>query len=360
MVFGTLLSLTRARQEPETVTGDLPPVSILKPLKGADAGLERNLETFFNLAYPRYELIFSVADASDPARAVAARLIAKYPQVPARLIIGEVEIGPNPKVNNLVHSYREARFDCLLISDSNVRVTPHYLSHVVAHLGAEVGMVTAVVAGRGGSGLGGHLESVFLNSHYARWMRIAFFMKCPVVVGKSMCFRRSTAERFGGIQNLARYIAEDYMAGQAMHRLGLKVVAMNEPIPQFIGSHEIRSFWSRHLRWGRIRKAQAPLAFVVEPLLGSILSGLIGAWAFHEWLGASFLTFLAAHLVIWLLFDWLLIRELNEDADPSTFFVWFLREILAVPLWVHIACGSSIQWRGNRLRILRGGLVVPW
>lgn len=321
--------------------------------------MHANIESFFNLDYPRYEILFSIADASDPARAVVAHLISEYPQIRAKLILGEVDIGPNPKINNLIHSYTEACFDCLLISDSNVRVKPEYLRQVVSHLKPGVGAVTAVVAGTSGLGIGGKLEATFLNSFYARWMHIASAFGFPFIVGKSMLFRRSTAERFGGIANLARYVAEDFMAGQAIRRLGLRIVIMNEPICQHIGEYTFRSFWSRHIRWGRIRKAQSPLAFVVEPFLGALVSGGLGAAAFHSWLGVDPLVFFALHLASWYLLDLLVMREMEKNLDVSVIFFWLLREALAFPLWVHIACGSSINWRGTRLRILPGGLVVP-
>ena len=358
--WGTCIAFRHINDTREQATPDeaLPPISILKPLKGAESGMEENIESFFHQDYPSYEILFSIADAHDPVREPLMRLMAKYPGIPTRLIVGDVEIGPNPKVNNLIRSYDQAKHDCVLISDSNVRVSPEYLRRAVACLGPGVGVVTAVVAGRNGRGVGGHLEAVYLNSFYARWMEIARAFGLPFVVGKSMLFRRSTAARFGGMQNLARYIAEDYMAGQAMKRLGLRVQIMPDPIPQFIGNYSIKAFWSRHIRWGRIRKAQAPIAFVFEPLLGSLVSGLLGGWAFHRWLGISPWLFLVCHLALWFFFDALLIWKVGAALGFREFFAWVLRECLALPQWLHIASGSGVHWRGNRLKILPGGIVT--
>ena len=326
-------------------------------MKGAEPGMDENIQSFFTLDYPVYEIIFSVADPRDPARAVVGRALQRHPGFPARLILGDLDVGPNPKVNNLLHSYREARYDCLLISDSNVRVRPDYLRRVASYLKPDVGVVTAVVAGMAGRGFGGKLESTFLNSFYARWMHVAFRLGCGFVVGKSMLFRRSVADRFGGVGNLSHYIAEDYMAGKAMERLGLKVVVMREPIRQHIGEFRFHAFWSRHIRWGRIRKSQSPIAFFFEPLLGAIVSGGLGALAFQSWMGFSPRAFLAIHLAIWAVLDVLMIRHFEERWDPLAPFLWLIREVLAIPLWIHIACGSSIRWRGNQLKILPGGLV---
>lgn len=356
MIWGTWFALKEFRSR-KTRPTELPPVSVLKPVKGVEEGFTESLEVFFALDYPVYELIFSVAEAGDPAVPVIKRLQEKYPRCQSLLVIGSEEIGPNPKVNNLIRPYRLARYDMLLISDSNVRVGSDYLRRVVSHHKPGVGVVTAVVAGRDPQGLGGRLEATYLNSFYARWMQISRAAGHSFVVGKQMLFRRSDMDRFGGLTNLGRYIAEDYMAGQAMRRLGLKVVIADEPIQQFIGKYRLEDFWKRHLRWGRIRKAQAPLAFLIEPLFFSLLSGVIGALAFQTWLGVPWYAFIGGHLLIWLFFDLKLMQQLESRLTFEMVASWLLRELLALPLWLHMAVGNSVDWRGKRLRIRTGGLV---
>lgn len=335
----------------------LPAVSILKPLKGVEAGFDENVGSFFALDYPAYEILFSVADANDPAARAVGKLMAAHPNVAARLIVGARELGPNPKVNNLLQSYDAARFDVLLISDSNIRVAPDYLKRVIAHLKPDVGVVTAVVAGRDGRGLGGLLETTYLNSFYARWMQVAAATGKACVVGKQMLFRRSTMDRLGGIATFGRYLAEDYMAGEGMRRLGLKVVIGYAPVPQFVGRHDLGAFWSRHVRWGRIRKAQAPLAFAVEPLMGPILSGVAGAAALHGLFGIPVGYALTAHLGAWCACDLALMTALEKRVRPKNVVGWILREALHLPLWIHIASGQGVNWRGNRLTLRAGGLV---
>lgn len=336
----------------------LEPVSILKPVKGIDEGLEENLETFFRLDYPRYELLFSVADSIDPAIPVIERLISKHTKLRARLYIGEIRAGPNPKVNNLIRSYGEARHDWILISDSNVRAEPGYLRAMVEPFDESVGVVTALVSGRGAASAGAWLESVFLNTFYARWMLLAQWSGCPIVIGKSMLFRRSEAQRFGGISMLSSYLAEDYVTGQAMRFLGRRIVLMREPVMQHIGRYGLEAFWSRHLRWGRIRKAQAPLAFAFEPLLSFWFSGLLGAWAGSHAFGASLSTWLAAHLVFWFSCDLGMMTAMGMRPSWRSSVAWIVRECLYFPLWLHIAMGSTVNWRGTRLTLARGGTIV--
>lgn len=333
------------------------PISILKPVKGVDADLRNNLESFFYLNYPHFELLFCVPSHRDPACKVVEELIVKHPWVNARLFVQESNIGPNPKVNNLIRAYELAAYDWVLVSDSNVLVPPDYLRRLVAHLDVDVGMVTSVVAGRHPKKAGGELESVYLNTFYARWMCLAEMAGKTCVVGKSMLFRRSVAERFGGMRNLARYLAEDYMAGEAMRKLGLRVVVAADPVCQVIGKYAFKDFWSRHIRWGRIRKAQAPIAFAFEPVMGCFASGWLGAWALAGTFGISMSEFFALHLMAWSTCDFLQMKLLNPEIRWTSALAWFGREILAFPQWVHIASGNTVNWRGNRLRIQAGGVL---
>lgn len=336
----------------------LSPVSILKPLKGADNGLKENLESFFLLDYPEYELIFSIAQASDPAFQVVRDLIDQYTGVRARLIVGDVDAGPNPKVNNLIRSYATARHDLVLISDSNVRVDSNYLRRCVELMTPNVGVVTATVAGVDPHGIGGHLEAAILNTFYARWMVAAGYFGFPTVIGKSMLFRKTTAERFGGIQNLSRYLAEDYMTGQIMRHLGLKVRVMNDPVPQVIGQLTFSAFWQRHIRWGRMRKNMALI-----PYLGEIFGGPVGCAVILS-VGLKLLTgsisysLLALHFALWFLCDFLLMIRLSTQVTWRIPFYWFAREILSIPMWFHILCGNTVLWRGNRLRLQAGGVLA--
>ncbi len=354
---GTWGFFKKKNQHPLHTDKSFPPVSILKPVKGIDSDLRENLESFFKLDYPLYELIFSVADKNDPDLTAIKGLLILYPQIPTRLVIGAKESGPNPKVNNLLIPYQLALNDHILVSDSNVRVSRSYLKEVVAHFGPDVGVVSGIIAGRSASGLGGKLEQIYLNTFYARWINLGSLLGIPLVIGKSMFFQRSVANRFGGLEALARYLAEDYMTGQAMKKLGLKVVVMSVPVQQHIGKYGIQEFWSRHVRWGRIRKSHAPLAFLIEPFMGPLMSGLMGAAAFSMLFGGSFTWFFLIHLAVWFICDGLLIGTLEPRDWVRLIPVWFLRELLALPHWFHMALGNTVMWRGNRYKLISGGLL---
>jgi ceramide glucosyltransferase len=341
-------------------------ISILKPLKGADANLSDNLESFFAIktSIP-YELLFSIETNADPAFAILQALLAKYPTAPARVFILEAlgirtELGKNPKLRNIHASYEAARFDAVLISDSNVKLKAGELEALAAELGPKTGIVTAIVSGVSFRGLGGALESVFLGTFYARYMALSNRFAKPCVVGKAMLFRKSESARFGGLKHLSEFLAEDFMAGESMRKLGLQVKTSSVPVSQILGKYSFQTFWLRHVRWGRIRKSHAPLAFFAEPLFSplsmSLLGTVSGALVFH----ISFLAvFFASWAFLCVLDGLCYLRSTRSSFGFMLAFplIWTLRESLALPLWIKIASGNDIDWRGNRFTLAPGGLL---
>jgi ceramide glucosyltransferase len=351
---GTWLAMRRpARAGAEQ--GPIHGVSVLKPLCGAEPGLEKNLESFFLLRHPCFELLFSAANPADPAVAIVKALQARYPNVQSRLFLGAENAGPNPKVNNMLRSFEAAAHDLILISDSNVRVHPGYLRDVSMELKEDVGVVTAVVAGVEPVGLGGRLEAAYLNTFYARGMNLAFASGNPCVIGKSMMFRRSVALKFGGLRALSGFLAEDYAMGEEMRRLGLKVVLMRSAIRQFIGEYSFSTFWQRHIRWGRIRKAHAPLAFLLEPVFAPLVSSVVAGFVFSDSVG--FLPAFSMNLLFCLCSDLLLMRRLSGRLEASAPIDWLARELLAIPLWIVAGAGNKVNWRGNRITLQLGGRI---
>ncbi len=360
LVWSTWLTLKRYRAAATQLKAPLGffPVSILKPLKGADPGLEQNLRSFFEIDYPEFELLFSVADGDDDAVPVVQKLISEFPKRQALLVIGDTDLGPNPKINNLVGTYGQARHDWILVSDSNIRVQPSYLKRMVAHVGPGVGLVTAVVAGRAAKGIGGHLEAMVLNTYYTRGLNLGAGVGKPAAIGKSMLFRRSDAKRFGGLGALANFLAEDYMAGELIRKLGFQVVIMNDPVEQYIGAQTFEAFWQRHLRWGRIRKSQLPLAFFGEGLTLLPTTTLFAAISLPPLFGISIATAIMGQVGISFLCDVLVVRGSKQPLEFHFPLIWLLREILALPLWLHIASGSTVNWRGNALKLQPGGTLA--
>ena len=120
-----------------------PPIlaHVVRPLRGIEAFSEETLRASFRLDHPAYELIFCVADAGDPILPMLERMRAEYPHIPSRLILGDERIGGNPKLNNCVRGWDAARYDWVILADSNVMMPPDYIGQMQAAWRPDTGLV---------------------------------------------------------------------------------------------------------------------------------------------------------------------------------------------------------------------------
>ncbi|KAL7274337.1 Ceramide glucosyltransferase [Rhizina undulata] len=252
---------------------DLPFVTILRPIKGLDPQLRLCLSATCKLRYPKdkHELLLCVASPHDPAIPVIQEIIDQHPDVDVRLLVGEEDVGPNPKIRNLSRGYREAKGDIVWVLDSNIWVAPGILERsvrllegtdgkyehgfkLVHHLPLCVDITnepssnpkptsvnttpllspsvkSAPVAGRFWSRWlsygGGRLEEAFLSSSHCKfYTAINTIGIAPCIVGKSNLFRRShlaevTRDPEGkseneGIVAFAENICEDHLLAERL------------------------------------------------------------------------------------------------------------------------------------------------
>lgn len=338
---------------------DLQPISIIKPLKGLDPGVKENLESFFHIDYPKFELLFCVGESSDPVIPIVQELIARYPHVQAHLRVGSVDIGPNPKINNMITSYDHARYDWILINDSNMRATPDYLRQLARGFADEVAMQGNVIAASGAEGFGGKLETMMLNTFFVRGMYLAVMTGKTCVMGKSMMYRKSQMESTCGLRSLSKYLSEDYLAGLKYHQKNLKISINAHPAIQHIGKYSFKAFWARHVRWGRMRKTLELPVFAAEPLLTSTLSCVFGAIAFKTLFGVSPWVFVPLHFALCYLNDLSVMLAVGQKITLSNPIIWIIREFLHLPLWITIASSNTVIWRGQPLKVEFGGTLAP-
>ena len=317
------------------------------------------MESYFTLDYPKYELLFALTSDSDPAYAIEKKLIEKYPNVDAKILVNPDRGVGNPKVSNLLKVYETAKHDWVLISDSNVFMEKDYLKDLVCCVKEDTGVASAFIGGFEPKGFFGNMEATFLNGFYSRWGLAALYTGTPCVVGKTMLFQRSVAQKFGGIQSFTNHIAEDYMLGVAMGLMGKKVVIANNPVHQRVGVVGRKQFWDRHMRWGRLRKRQVPPAFFSEilfqPITVSVYTGILCS----QFFGTPFFTGFFSYLIYTWLSDFFVMKAVNPKTDLKFLFFWLVRELAHYPLWLHIAMGNTVVWRGQRYLIELGGLVRP-
>ena len=337
-----------------------PPISVLKPLCGIDEGLYENLVSFAEQRYPQFELVFGIADPHDPALAVVQRLRAEYPSARIRLVVhGEADAVANPKVITLVHAMRIARYEHVLVSDSNVRVAPDYLESIATEMeDPNVGLVSNVILGGGGRSFGAHCENLHLNTFVIGGVCIADLSAHPCVVGKSMLMRRSQLQLLGGFESCRAVLAEDYVLGQRYHAAGFRVVLSGHAIRTENRRLSFNRFMARHLRWAQLRRWGALGPFIGESLLYAtpwLTAPLIAQESLSS---SSFLCVVA--VLVRIGSDGMLARGVTGRWPSMAVLASIpLKDTLLLGVWVIALCRRSVQWRGHQLRIGPGTRLSP-
>lgn len=324
------------------------PISILKPLRGTDEGLEQNLRSILEQNYPCFEVIFGAEQADDPALKIAAKLEKEYPLVAIQVVHGSACDGYNPKVRILRHMMGSARFNWVLVSDSNVRPGPDYLSKMQkTQAQTDAALVHSRLSATSARGLGGRLEELQLNTWIATAIQFADTLGRPCVIGKSMLMEVSALRSIGGLESVKNLLAEDYAIGHKMSTAGFKVTLCKDRLPVVVGTPGFQGFFNRHVRWGQMRRHISPMAFLFE-LLSNPTPFLLCVLLF----GQESLAPIAATV---LALKWLgdLQFYLQESQNPSlrSAALLPLRDCLVPILWAVSAVSTRVNWRGNALRV---------
>jgi len=353
--------LRRSQQQPpRPPDGNPAGISILKPLCGVDDDLEANLAQFATLGYPRYEVVLGVKDMMDPAWAVAQEAVRRWPHV-MRLELQQGEPGLNPKVNQLITLSSAARYDVLVISDSNVRVEPGYLEEI-AHLleDASVGCVTHPVSGIGEQTLGSLLDNLSLGANAAAGQISAKRLADQaIVVGKSMALRREDVDALGGFMSVCNVLAEDYVIGRwVQQRLGKRVEVAHTPVYNVSQRKSVKAFFKRQLRWSITQQTCLPMvAYVAQTALNPVPWALLGTLVSPSWRALGVLGGVTLFKVV---SDVAVFSMLRPGPSP-----WraapavLLKDTLLFVTWVNGLFRRSVDWRGNKLRVLPGSRLVP-
>jgi ceramide glucosyltransferase len=331
-----------------------PGITILKPIRGLEPELETNLHSFFNISGKiPFEILFCVKSPDDPCLPIIQKLKELHPKVDAKIFTGAPDLGRNPKISNMHYAWSRAKHDLVLISDSNVRVEPHYLEMLLTERQLGGGLVTQVVYGAGGKTLGGHLDVIHLNTFYLKATAFLSIFGFPCVLGKCMLFSRHQFERLGGLFSVRNYLAEDLVAGEMMKEAGYTIKIAPELLRQTTIMNNFKSYWNRHVRWARLRKCHFFVAYLLEPLffetLWPVLLMIFAQSQSEMFLGLGcLLTQIFCNLLLHAL-------KFKEAETWKSFPYFFIKDTIAPFLWLVGLLSNKVIWRGKSLHLRFGG-----
>ncbi len=333
------------------------PVSVLKPICGLEPGLYENLRSFCEQDHPAVQTVFAARDGDDPAIAVVRRLQRELPEADITLVAGRAPQATNFKVANLMRAAEVARHDVLVISDSDMRVGPGYLGAVTAPLAdPEVGLVTCLYVGRPSGNLWSLLGAMFINYEFLPAVLVGRLTGAgDGCFGATIALRRETLERIGGFAAFRNRLADDYALGEAVRRLGRKVVLSSYLVDDIVHEPQLRTLFLHELRWARTIRAITPVKYaasaITRPVGLAVLAALI----------AGFTTDTLWAMALALGCRALMIGVTNRTLDLRTPPLWLVpvRELLSLAVLLLSFFGSRVTWRGNDFHAGPDGELVP-
>ena len=340
-------------------TQAMPPVSILKPLKGTDPDIYESFRSHCLQDYPGYEIIFGVSDPDDPAAASVLQLQREFPERSIRLVVCPNRLGANVKVSNLEQMLSAARYQHLLVNDSDIRVEPDYLRRIMAPLTDErVGMVTCLYRGVPARTLGSRLESLGISTDFCAGVLVARQLEGGLRfgLGSTLAFRRADLERIGGFKSIVDFLADDYELGRRIAGLGLQVMLSDVVVETHLPAYDLRGFLSHQLRWARgVRDSRAGgyigLVFTYGLMWGlfALIAGGAAPWSWAV-LGVTVLLRLAVALTV---------GSAVLEGRRLLGSLWLLpvRDLVAVLVWIASFAGHTVTWRGDRFELRKGRLI---
>ena len=340
-------------------TQAIPPVSILKPLRGTDPEMYESFRSHCLQDYPGYEIIFGISDPNDPAIQLVEQLKTEFPQIAIRLMLCPQNLGANTKVSNLAQMARQARHEYLIVNDSDIRVEPDYLRRVLAPLAdPTVGLVTCLYRGVANSSLGSRLESLGISTDFCAGVLVAQTVENGIRfgLGSTLAFRRRDLQAIGGFETIADYLADDYQLGNRIAALGLTVKLSDVVVETFLPRYTLSSFINHQLRWARTVRDSRFWGYVglglTFGLSWAALALILAKGAGWAWWLLALTT--AMHIAVAVVIGKF---ALQDRQVMRSLILIPVRDLIALLVWIISFTGHTVTWRGDRFRLENGKLA---
>lgn len=345
-----------ARTLPAKNSTFLPSVSILKPVRGVDRDAYENFASYCVLDYPKYEIIFAVADSNDPAIGVIQKLKQDFPHQNIRLVTPVEQLGENSKVNSLCRLVREAQYELLVMTDSDVRVGLDYLRNVVAPFADPlVGAVTTFYRCAGGGTLAADLNMLGMCTDSVPGAVVARKLegKVQFAFGWTMATTKKHLAEIGGWEAMANYHSDDFELGNRISRQGHRVELIREPVWVAFSEGNFREFLSHELRWSiglrNVRPAGYAGMLLTLGLPWALLGSAVAYAAGWKLLAALYVV---AYLILRLSVAWMAgVWGLGDKAIAVKLWLVPVRDAITAVIWVAGFFLDRIEWRGREYRV---------
>lgn len=343
-----------------------PPVSILKPLHGAEPSLDSHLESFFNQAYPEFEILFCARTSDDPGLQIARKVALRHPQIKARFFTAGEPPYANAKVASLETMYKAAANEILIVSDSDVHVQPHYLREVVepfqsSSVGAVTCLYRGVVAGRGNS-LWAYLEGVGMSIEMPAGVLVARMLEgMHFLLGPTMAVRRQCVDEIGGFRALGNYCSDDFLLGNWIAARGHDVVLSQHVVDHVILNTGLLASVKHQVRWSKSTRCSRPKGHFGSALTFAmpfaITTAAVLALKGHGQLAIAALAWgIVSRFFLAALVGGLVVQERDL---LRTILLYPLRDLMGFGYWLASYSSNRILWRGEEYELIEDGAMRP-
>lgn len=339
----------------------LPTVSILKPLKGLDPSMMEAFRSHCRQQYAAaFELIFGVASLDDPAATAVEELKREFPAVAITLVHTPERLGANGKVSTLIQMLPHARHEVILINDSDILVSPHYLERVAAAFALKderrVGMVTALYRGRPHGTLWSRLEALGIATDFQPSVLMSRMVEgVKYAFGSTLAVRREALEKIGGLEPLVNHLADDYELGKRVHDAGYAVHICAEAVETGIAPYKFGGFVSHQLRWARTVRDARPFGYAGLLVSHGLALAMVNLIASGLSIDSIFIFVMSFFARITLAME-VGAGILGDHEVLPGLLLLPLRDALHLALWCAGFFGRTIHWRGEEFFLRKGVL----
>jgi ceramide glucosyltransferase len=355
-LIGSTVAALRFARRPIVAPAQRPPVSVLKPLHGAEPGLYENLRSFIDQDYPEMQVVLGVRHSGDAALPVARALMRNRPEKDIELVVDARAIGSNLKVANLENMLPAASHDIIVLADSDMRVDPHYLGAVTAQLqDPRNGLVTCLYKGVPMGGLWSQFGSMHINFVFLPSALLGEMLGAGGgCFGATIALRRGVLERIGGFARVRDELADDHRLGDAVRELGLATVLSRYIVENRLAEPSLACLWRHELRWARTVRTMAPFGFAGSVVTHTVVLSLLAAAA------AGFSAIACWLALISCMLRWISAGVIARSLALPVGGLWLLplRDVLSFAVFLGSFCGRSVLWRDQLFRVEPGGRMT--